>query len=147
MDEIKANPIPRKTGIRGDLSEFAQRPIARQALRFALTTGLSACLSLGLPVVLIEFFDFAQTRAVQIGLVSAYLFNVVVLRTFVFRSRSHWARDLVVYMLANGALRVAEYGLFVVLAQMLELHYAAALVIVLGVATFAKFFAYRTIFR
>lgn len=133
--------------IGGYIRQIFARPIVGQTMKFALTTGLSACFSFGLPIILAEFFDFAQGRAVLVGFVCAYLFNVVAIRSFVFESQSHWARDLVIYVITNGALRVLEFGAFIIFVKWFGVHYAAALFVVLAGAAITKFFIYRYVFR
>lgn len=123
------------------------KPIFRQTFKFALTTGFSACLSFGIPVLLIELFLFERLTAVGIGFACAYLFNMAVIRSFVFESQSHWARDLLVYVITNGALRALEFVAFIIFVEWFGVHYAAALFIVLVASSITKFFTYRYVFR
>lgn len=125
----------------------ASSSIWQQAIRFALTTGLSAALSFGLPVALVELFGFDERRAVQIGFACAYIVNIVVVRSFVYRSRNHWARDFLAYVVVNGLFRLLEYAGFVFLQSTLGVPYAAALLVVLIASTIVKFFVYRFVFR
>lgn len=138
--------LPRTAAPSGRLRARLAHPDWHQLLRFLLTSGISAMITVGLPILLVELAGFPERRAVQIAFASAYVFNLVVVRGFVYRSSNHWARDLVVYMVVNGLFRLAEYGLFVALTAGLGLAYYLALVAVLGLSTVAKFFAYRFVF-
>lgn len=129
------------------LKNFAESAIARQFVKFLITTGFSACLSLVLPITLVELFGFSQRAAVLIGFMLSYLFNIVAVRGFVFESQAHWVRDLVKYVIMNGALRALEFVAFLIFVEWFGVYYAAALFIILVVATIIKFFAYRYVFR
>lgn len=131
----------------GTLRAIVDRPLLRQAVKFAKTTLASASLTLGLPVLLVEAFDLQQKTAVLVGFVCAYFFNIIVLRYYVFGSRNSWLRDFVKYAVANGIMRILEFGSFVLLAEKLSIHYVAAILIVLCVGTVTKFFLYREVFR
>lgn len=115
-------------------------------LKFALSTGLSATISFGLPVALIEIFCMKHGRAVAIGFFGAYILNIFLIRGFVFASQSHWVRDIVIYVVTNGAFRVLEFVAYVLMVEWVHIHYAIALFSVLGLSALAKFFTYRRIF-
>lgn len=125
----------------------ARKPIVKQAGRFAITTGLSAMLSLGLPILLVEQFGFSEHRAVQIAFVTAYLINLLATRHFVFKSTNHWRRDLVAYVFANGAFRGAEYAAFALAMLVVNAPYYVIIFCVLAVSAVTKFFVYRWIFK
>ena len=131
----------------GTLRAIVDRPLLRQAVKFAKTTVVSASLTLGLPVLLVEAFNLQQNTAVLVGFVCAYFFNMIVLRYYVFGSRNSWLRDFLKYAVANGIMRMLEFGSFVLLAGKLSIHYVAAILIVLCVGTVTKFFIYREVFR
>lgn len=122
------------------------KQLAAQLVRFAISTGFSAVLSFGLPIVLHERLGVTEQVAVAIGFAVAYLGNIVLLRVFVFRSRGSWRKQLARYVPANGAFRLAEYAVFLLLFQRAGLDYRIAVLIVLGASACLKFFVYRWIF-
>lgn len=128
------------------LKTLRNAPITGQLLRFGVSTGFSAALSFGLPVLLHEWLAISPRRAVAIGFIIAYLGNILLLRLFVFRSRGSWMGQVLRYIPTNGAFRLCEYLGFLALYDHLRLDYRLALVLVLGVSAILKFFAYRLIF-
>lgn len=120
--------------------------LAGQVFRFGLSTGFSAALSFGLPLLLHEYLGVAETLAVAIGFSAAYLGNIWLLRNFVFRSTGNWRREVPRYVIWNALARLIEYGAFYFLFQALGLDYRIALLAVLGVSAVLKFFVYRGIF-
>ena len=114
--------------------------------RFAASTVVSAGLSFGLPIVLHEMADVAETTAVAIGFAVAYVVNFCLLKLFVYRSRRRWYADLATYIPVNGGFRLAEYGLFIVSFEYAGVDYRIAVLSVL-IATFGfKFVIYRFVF-
>ena len=121
-------------------------PITGQILRFGLSTGFSAAMSFGVPVLLHEYADMPQRLAVAIGFFAAYVGNIVLLRLFVFRSKGSWRAQVLRYIPTNGVFRLCEYFAFLGLFEKLGLDYRVALLLVLGTSSVIKFFAYRLIF-
>lgn len=124
----------------------AGRTVWAQLARFMVSTGFSAALSFGLPIILHEWFGIAERVAVAIGFAVAYAGNILLLRLFVFRSRGSWRQQLARYIPANGAFRLAEYAAFLLLFERAGLDYRLAMLIVLGASACLKFFVYRWIF-
>lgn len=120
--------------------------LAAQLGRFMISTGFSAAMSFGLPILLHEWFGIAERIAVAIGFATAYAGNIVLLRLFVFRSRGSWRKQLARYIPANGAFRLAEYVAFLLLLERAGLDYRIAMLVVLGASACFKFFVYRWIF-
>ena len=120
--------------------------LVRQARRFVVVSGLSAALSFGLPIALVELGGVDHARAVQIGLVAAYLSNLFAIRKYVFGSTNSWRSDVPKYVVANAVFRVVEYLVFEFLFTRLAINYAVALLAVLTASTLLKFFAYRFLF-
>lgn len=115
-------------------------------VRFGMTSGLSAALSLGLPVLLHEGLGIAVQIAVATGFATSYLANFVMLRSFVFRSQKSLKADLPRYLVVNGSFRVIEYFAFLGLYEGLSMNYALAVLIILTLSTIMKFFGYRRLF-
>ncbi len=115
-------------------------------VRFGMTSGLSAALSLGLPVLLHEGLGIAVQISVAIGFATSYLANFVMLRSFVFRSQKSLKGDLWRYLVVNGSFRVIEYFAFLGLYEGLSMNYALAVLIILTLSTIMKFFGYRRLF-
>lgn len=123
-----------------------KKTLVAQLGRFVVSTGFSAAMSFGLPILLHEWLGVAQRIAVAIGFATAYVGNIVLLRLFVFRSSGSWRTQLSRYVPANGLFRLAEYLVFLVLLEWAGLDYRMAMVIVLGTSACLKFFVYRWIF-
>jgi putative flippase GtrA len=123
------------------------RALAAQILRFGASTGVSALLSFGLPILLHEVFAVEVRWAVAIAFAVAYVVNVALLRAFVFRSHLTLAQQLVRYVPANGCLRLIEYFVTLALTQRAGLDYKLSILLVLGISSVAKFFIYRMIFK
>lgn len=118
----------------------AQLHKLQQIIRFGQASALSAVFSLGLPVALVEFVQVDADIAAAIGLATAYLVNFLSLRFYVFRSDSEIAGQIVFYILSSLMFRIAEYGIFYALHNVLYVHYAAALSLVLLVSMILKYF-------
>ena len=124
----------------------AVRETAGQMLRFGLSSGLSASVSLGLPVVLHELLHVEQKVAVAISQVTVLLMNFVTLRLFVFRGNGSVRGDLLRYFGSAAVFRGIEYLSFLALFELAGLFYLTALIITLIVSTMIKFVWYRFIF-
>lgn len=118
-----------------------------QLMRYGVSSGASAAVSLGLPVLLHEAFGIEQKVAVAISQVSVLLVNFLMIRLFVFRSKSGAKRDLAYYVGSAVAFRGLEYLLFLGLFELAGLHYFAALLVTLGASTVVKFGWYRFLFH
>ena len=117
-----------------------------QLLRFGVSSGASAAVTLGLPVLLHEALGVEQKVAVAISQVSVLLLNFLMIRLFVFRSKAGAKRDLAYYVGSAVAFRGLEYLLFLGLFEIAGLHYFAALLLTLGTSTIVKFGWYRFLF-
>lgn len=122
------------------------RRLIGQIARFGVSTGFSATLSFGLPIMLHELLGVSETVAVAIGFATAYVGNIMLLRNYVFRSKGDWRNQTIRYMLSNGAFRLAEYGAFLFLFEHLGLDYRLSVFAVLAVFAVIKFFVYRLVF-
>jgi putative flippase GtrA len=118
-----------------------------QLLRFGVSSGASAAVSLGLPVLLHEAFGIEQKLAVAISQSSVLLLNFLMIRVFVFRSKRAARRDLAYYVGSAVAFRGLEYLLFLVLFELAGLFYFTALLVTLGTSTVVKFVWYRFLFH
>jgi putative flippase GtrA len=119
---------------------------AGQVVRFGISTGFSAALSFGFPLLLHEYLGVSELVAVAIGFATAYAGNILLLRNFVFRSTGNWRGEVVRYVIWNGVARLLEYATFYLLFRSLDFDYRVALLLVLGVSTVLKFFLYRWVF-
>lgn len=138
---------PMMSGVRGAVRRLGERsPLLATLLRFAGATAASASLSFLLPLALHELAGLPERLSVAIAFAVAYAANFLMLRRMVFASSADWRRDLALYALVNAAFRLAEFGLFSALRSWNLLPYAAALLVVLGLSTMVKFFAYRRLF-
>ena len=128
------------------ISRATVRETAGQLLRFGMATGLSATVSLGLPIILHELLHVEQKIAVAISQVSVLLINFVTLRLFVFRGGGSVRGDLMRYFGSAAVFRGIEYLSFLALFELAGLFYLTALVITLITSTLIKFLWYRFIF-
>ena len=123
------------------------RDTVGQLIRYGVSSGASAAVSLGLPVLLHEAFGVEQKLAVAISQASVLLLNFLMIRLFVFRSKSTAKRDLAYYVGSSIAFRGLEYLLFLALFELASLHYFLALLLTLGASTVVKFGWYRFLFH
>jgi putative flippase GtrA len=133
---MMASPV-RWSGVRG---------IAGQLMRFGAASGLSAIITLGLPIALHERFQLDQRIAVGISQATVLLMNFVTLRLFVFRSRRRAREDVFRYAASAVVFRGLEYASFLLLFELVGVFYVTALVITLCASTVAKFIWYRFLF-
>lgn len=124
----------------------AIRQIAGELTRFGMITGLSALVSLGLPIVFHEVLHIGPKVAVGISQLSVLLINFLTLRAFVFRSNGSLRRDMVRYGASAVVFRGLEYLSFLLLFELAGVFYVTALVITLAVSTVIKFIWYRFLF-
>jgi len=114
-----------------------------QILRFGATSGISASITVGLPVLLHEVLGVTPQHGAAIAFCVAFLVNFFSLRRLVFRSSSGVGRDFGLFVVSSLAFRLAEYLTFTALMTLFHVYYVVALVGVLGLSTVAKFFWYR----
>ena len=114
-----------------------------ELFRFGLATGLSASVTIGLPILLHEVFAVPERIAVGIAFATAFVVNFVVSRNFVFRSAGNARNELTRFIITSVGFRLGEYGLFLVLFQLGVVYYAAQIV-VLGISLVLKFFTFKT---
>jgi putative flippase GtrA len=119
---------------------------AGQIFRFGISTGFSAALSFGFPLLLHEYLGVPEVLAVAIGFATAYVGNIWLLRNYVFRSTGSWRSEVFRYVIWNGVARLLEYATFYLLFRSLGFDYRIALLLVLGVSAVLKFFLYRWVF-
>jgi putative flippase GtrA len=116
-----------------------------QVFRFGLMTGMSASVTVGLPIILHELFGVTPQHAAAVAFVVAFLLNFVSLRRLVFRSSHGASRDLVTFIASSLVFRGVEYIAFLLLTTVAHIHYVIALLSVLTLSTLAKFVWYRRI--
>lgn len=121
-----------------------EHPIG-QIVRFGMLAGMSAVVTIGLPVLLHEIFGVSPQRAAAIAFVTAFFLNFVSLRRLVFRSEHGAGRDLVTFAVSSLVFRAGEYLLFLLLTLVLHVQYVVALVVVLSLSTVLKFVWYRKV--
>lgn len=114
----------------------------RELLRYFLATGLSAAISLGIPILLHEHFAVEERVAVAIALTIAFVVNFITTRLFVFRSTGNAQSELLRFTGVSLGFRIGEYGLFLVLFSLGIIYYVAQL-IVLVFSFVLKFYTYK----
>ena len=128
------------------ISQSAIRETASEVMRFAIATGLSAIVSLGLPIALHELLHVDQRIAVAVSQLSVLAMNFLTLRVFVFRSSGKARADVFRYGASAITFRGLEYASFLLLFEIVHMFYVTALVVTLCASTVSKFFWYRCIF-
>ena len=123
-----------------------RRETAGQIFRFGLSSGLSALVSLGLPILLHERLLVDQRLAVAISQASVLLINFAVIRLFVFRSAGPARADFFRYIGSVVVFRLLEYLGFLILSELAHLYYVTALLVTLVTSTLIKFFWYKFLF-
>lgn len=111
--------------------------------RYLHLAAISACVTLGLPVVLHEFALVEEKLSVGLSLLTAFFLNFLLARSYVFRTRTSLAPQLFRFAFANLTFRLSEYLAFLAIYHWLELFYALAVAIVLFLSFIIKFVLYR----
>lgn len=114
-----------------------------QGIRFVIATGISATVTLALPIALHEGIGVSETRAVAVALLLAFFMNFFLTRFFVYRSRGTPGTEFLKYAAFSGVMRGAEYAIFLGLFLVLGAAYYIALFLSLLISWFAKFFILR----
>jgi putative flippase GtrA len=114
-----------------------------EMLRFGMATAVSATITLGLPVLLVEFGGVPERRAVAIALAVAFVVNFVTTRRFVFRSEGRAGGELWRFALTSAGFRLAEYLAFLGLHS-LGMVYFLAQALVLTMSFLLKFLVLRS---
>ena len=111
-------------------------------IRYVLASLLSAGITLGLPVVMVELGGFDPSLAAATALLLAFVVNFLMLKFYVYRNDGRWQAQAVRYLLVAALFRLGEFGVFLAMHRLLGLFYVVALVVTLGLSFIAKFFAY-----
>lgn len=114
-----------------------------EGFRYLIMSGMSALLSLGVPLVLHEGFAIRPDIAVAIGLASAFIMNFIVAKLFVFRRKGPVKREVARFTLVSLAFRSSEYLAFLLLHAVFEIQYMIANATVLFISFCVKFFVYK----
>lgn len=130
-------------GWRARSGRLRASPLAGQAARFGVMTGLSAAMTLGIPVLLHEGLGVREEAAVAAAFATAFCVNFLVARRYVFRSDGRASGEVARFALTTAAFRGAEYLAFLALLRGLGLPYLAALLVVLPASAVAKFVVLR----
>jgi putative flippase GtrA len=115
-----------------------------------LRFGLGGLVSVGTAVSVStwshEVWGVNQAIAGANGFFAALAVNFIALRWFVFpNSAARIRHQLLRYVTVNGALRGGEYLAYLLLIQILSLHYQISMIIVMVVSSLMKFVIYDKI--
>lgn len=108
-----------------------------------MMTGMSFCMTMGIPVLLHEVFGVYEENAALIALITAFCINFFTARTFVFQSREAMLPQLLRFFLTSLMFRGGEYLTFLAVHRYLEMYYLLALFSVLLVSFVLKFLFYK----
>ena len=114
-----------------------------QAVRFLATTGLSASITMGLPIVLHELLAVRPSIAVAIALATAFVINFMTVRSLVFRTQGSIGSQAIRFGTMAVVFRGCEYLSFLFLFDAMQLNYVLSLGAVLSISTVLKFVACR----
>lgn len=129
--------------MRSKVARLLKTGLDGETFRYIAATGLSACLSLLLPILLHEIIGLSEKIAVGSALLVTMLINFVMLRTYVFRSSGPANRQVMGFFATSGLFRLGEYGLFLFLIRFFDLYYMAALLISLIISFCCKYMVQR----
>jgi putative flippase GtrA len=127
------------------MDRLRARSLATRVLRFGMMSGLSAAMTLGIPILLHEGFALPADDAVAIAFTIAFGVNFVVAKYFVFRAIGSTLGDLLKFCIASFLFRYIDYTMFEVLYHVLFIGYPIALAIILPFSTIMKFFTFHTV--
>jgi len=113
-----------------------------EAIRYGAASGLSAVITLGLPVVLHELAGLDPRLAVAIAFAVVFVVNFLTTRYLVFRDKGSVARSLPRFLASSLAFRGGEYLGFLGLYHA-GLAYWLAQILVVGASFVLKFFTLR----
>ena len=117
-----------------------------RAPRFLGLSGVSFLTNVGLTVLLKEKVGLIPEAALAIAMVVVFCINFLACRYVVFDARAQdFRRQLLLFAMASGGFRGAEYAAFVVCHRLLGIHYVAALVGILVLSLMAKFVFYQRV--
>ena len=119
--------------------------LGKQAIRWAIGSGLSFGINVGLAVLLHEVFAVPERIAYLCALVTVFFVNFFVARYFVFESRAGSGKaQLGKFLGSTLAFRGAEYVAFLVIMSLVADDWYPAIIVVVSVVSLTlKFFVYR----
>jgi putative flippase GtrA len=113
------------------------------ATRYLIATFLSVCITIGLPIILVEFGSLGASKATALALSLALAVNFLSMKLFVYRNDGSWQAQAVRFLIAASLFRLGEYAGFLALYGILDLFYVLALGVTVGLSFVAKFFTYH----
>lgn len=117
-----------------------------RAPRFLGLSGVSFVTNVGLTVLLKEKAGLAPEAALAISIVVVFCINFLACRYVVFDAQAQdFRRQLLLFAMASGGFRGAEYLAFIVGHRLLGIHYVVALVGILMLSMMAKFVFYQRV--
>lgn len=108
-------------------------------LRFVTGAGVSFGSTLAITYAATEWLRFDERLSFAVSLACVFFINFLYLRHFVFGSQLPWRRQLRDFFLTSIGFRLAEYLAFLVLLDLLDVHYLFSVVLVLSVSFLFKF--------
>jgi putative flippase GtrA len=120
------------------------RGLRSELLRFAGAGGLFFLSGLGLTALCRELLHMPEQLAAAVAFVALFIASFVLNRYFVFRSAESSGRQFLRFAVISGTVRALEYGLYLLLLQVLSVHYIVAMAATLVASNCVKFGMYRT---
>ena len=114
--------------------------------RYALITGLSFVINLGLTVFLTEVIIFPEEASYAVALVTVFLINFFFMRYYIYVSHEGSAkRQFMFYMLSVIGFRGLEYISFLMIHTWLSVQYTLAIIEIHVCSAIVKFFYYKVV--
>ena len=113
------------------------------AVRYLIATCLSACITIGLPILLVEIGTFHPSNAAATALLVALVVNFLSLKLYVYRKDGNWQAQAARFLVLAALFRLCEYGGFLLLHHIFGWFYVAALILTMGLSFVAKFLIYH----
>jgi putative flippase GtrA len=99
---------------------------------------------LGLTAACRELLHMPEQLAAAVAFVALFIASFLLNRYFVFRSAEATGKQFVRFAMVSGTVRALEYALYLLLLQVLSIHYILAMAVTLVVSNCVKFGIYRT---
>ncbi len=125
--------------------DYRSKRTIKQGFLFILATGIGFAINVGLTAFLHEILGIPPGIAFAVALACAYAVNFFNNRKWVFASDAAAVPQVVRFLSVSLGFRLAEYLVFLLLFNILGIHYLFAVLISLSSFYFLKFFVYKEI--
>lgn len=121
---------------------------AFKLLRFGSGAVVSLSSTLAITYVATEWIMLSEKISFAVALICVFFINFLYLRHFVFASALPWRRQMRDFFVASIGFRLAEYVAYLLLLDVLGIHYLLTVVVVLSISFVVKFIVFdRRVFN